>query len=208
MPRFLAALLAASAVTSFALADIAPPPPPKGKKYVNVTSEVKLGKDVKGYVFVLHQVTGPGAPKTATSKVELSSEKATTVIAGGRRNYAQLFAVPEDKAKEFKTDKDLFDAVTSQKVKGVQLLQFGGTATLSDTVKGDDVTWTYTITGIDEKGIKTDVTGDGSDEDPRAKRAEPKKRLALFEEPSYLIGGVAAAVAVTLGGLWLVRRKR
>ncbi len=203
MTRFFAALLAASVVAGFAAADIAPPPPPKGKKYVNVTSEVKVNKDVKGYVFVAQTTTGPGRPTVKTSKLDLG-EKATTVVTGGRRNYATLFAVPESAAKEFKTEKELLDAVTAKTVKGVQAIDLAGTATVSDAVKGESVTWTYAVTGVDEKGIKTDLSGDGVDE----KKGEPKKPLALLDQPGYLVGGIALALGITFGGLWLIRRKK
>ncbi len=204
MTRSLAAVVLAAVAASVATADIPPPPPPKGKKYVNVTHEVKVGKDVKGYVFVAQTTTGPGRPTTTSRKVELG-EKAVTVVTGGRRNYGVLYAVPEAAAKEYKSDKELYDAVAGKKVKGVHELTFSGTDTLSDTVKGDGVTWTHTITGIDEKGIKTDVKGDGVEKAEPEKKGEKKE---AFAAPGYLIGGAAAAVAVALGGLWLVRRKK
>jgi len=205
MTRFLTAAILAALAVSTASADIAPPPPPKGKKYVSVTHEVKLGKDVKGYVFVAQTTTGPGRPMVSTSKLELG-EKAATLTSGGRRNSATLYAVPEAAAKEYKTDKELFDAVTGKKVKGVQTLTVYGSATVNDTVKGDTVTWTYTITGIDDKGMKTDVSGDGYEE-PKKKEEKEEKKLT-FAEPGYLIGGLAVALCLAFGGLWLVRRKK
>ena len=205
MTRRLSALLLAALVAGPAAADLAIPPP-KGKKFVNVTSEVQLGKDVKGYVFVLQEWKGPGRPTSTTTKIDLTDAKATEVIAGGRRNSGALYAVPEAAAKEFKTDKELFDAVTARKVKGVQTLSLPGNTAVSDTVKGDAVRWTYTITGIDDKGIKTDVAGDGVEKKEEKKPGE-KKPLALAE-PGYLIGGVAAALAVAFGGLWLARRRK
>ena len=42
--------------------------------------------------------------------------------------------------------------------------------------------------------------------EPKSEKEEKKK--LVFAEPGYLIGGIAAAVAVALGGLWLVRRKK
>jgi hypothetical protein len=205
--RVLTTLAVLAAVGGFALADIAPPAPPKGKKYVNVASEVKLGKDVKvsDYVFVLEQVTYRPAPTRTGSKVELSADKATATNPGGRRSSAFLFAVPADKVKDYKSDEELQKALQQGKVKGAVNLSFPGTATVSDTVKGDTVTWTYTVTGIDEKGIKTEVSGDGTEK--KEEKKEEKKKLA-FAEPGYLIGGVALTVGVTLGGLWLVRRRK
>ena len=153
MNRFLAAVVVAALAASAAVADIPPPPPPKGKKYVTVNNEVVLGKDVTGYVFVQQSVTGPGRPVVTFSKLDLTPGKAKALPAGGRRNYVTLFAVPADAAKEFKTDADLFDALKANKVKGVHNIGFGGTATVSDAVKGDSVKWTTTITAVGEKGI-------------------------------------------------------
>ena len=115
MRRVLSVLVLAAFV-GVAVADIPPPPPPKGKKYVSVSNEVVLGKDVSGYVFVKQVNMIPGGGKTY-SKVELTS-KPTAIPEPARRTYVTLFAVPQDAAKDFKTDKDLFDAVGRQKGEG------------------------------------------------------------------------------------------
>lgn len=207
MPRLLSALVLL-AVAGIAAADIAPPPPPKGQKYVDVSSEVLLGKDVNvsGWVFVVQEWKGPGRPVSTVSKVELSEKKAVAVSGGGRRTSATLFAVPEAVAKEYKTDKELFAAVEGGKLKGVQKLAFEGSATVTDKVKGDTVTWTHTITGVDDKGIKSKVSGDGKSDAPDKPGEKPAKPVGF--EPGVLIGGMAAALAVCLGGLWLVRRRK
>ena len=58
----LLALLMVGLIAGVAVADIPPPPPPKGKKYVTVSSEVKLAKDVTGYLFVKETSNPPGRP--------------------------------------------------------------------------------------------------------------------------------------------------
>jgi hypothetical protein len=182
-------------------------PPPKGKKFVSVSYEVLASKDVKGYVFVIATTSGgrPGSQTTTYGKVELDEKKAAAMpIPTGRFGYTALMAVPEEAAKEYKTDKDLFDALKEKKVKGVQTLNLSTQGTVDEKVKENKVTWTYTVTGVDDKGVKTTVSGEGYEE-PK-KRGE-KKPLA-FAEPGYLIGGLAAAVGVTAGGLWLVRRRK
>ena len=57
----------------------------------------------------------------------------------------------------------VFAALEAKKVKGAQAFGFPSTATVADSVKGDPVKWTYTITGVDEKGIRTRVEGEGAD---------------------------------------------
>jgi hypothetical protein len=200
-PALVVVLLLANA----AAADIPPPPPPQGKKYVDVSSEVVLGKGVTGYVFVEHVGQGPGRPMFFYHRVELS-EKQSLTLPGGRRSYATLYAVPEAAAKEFKTDKDLFDALDANKVKGTFTIGFVGSATVSKKVKGDSVKWTYTITGIDAKdGITTKVEGDGYDEKPD--RPSEKNPLAMTG-PASCAAGVIAVVGLMFGGMWLVGRAR
>jgi hypothetical protein len=222
MKRFLA-LLTVVVVAGAAVADVPPPPPPKGKKYVSVSAEVVLGKDVTGYVFVQQVGTGLGRPMFTHEKLELTEGKAKAMAAGGRRTYVSLFAVPQDTAKEFKTDAELFEALGANKVKSAHRIGFPGTATVSDTIKGDSVKWTYTITAIDTKtGIKTKVEGEGY-EAPKdgtkkdAPKTGEKKDSPEDEEDAptttaprggMWIAGLAAFAALTLGGLWIAGRGR
>src|SRR6266540_5469228 len=144
MKRFLS-ILTLAAFAGVAVADIPPPPPPKGKKYVSVSNEVVLGTDVNGYVFVKQVNTFPGGRKPTYAKLELKADKPTAIPEPARRTFVNLFAVPQDAAKEFKSDEELFDALGAKKVKGVTSLGFSSTATVSDKVKGDSVKWTTTI---------------------------------------------------------------
>lgn len=201
MKTFFPALVAALLVASAATADIPPPAPPKGKKYVSVNNEVVLGKDVTGYVFVQQTVTGPGAPRFAHEKLDLAPGKAKALPPGGRRTYVTLFAVPDAIAKEYKSDADLFEALQANKVKGAHHLGFVSTATVSDAVKGDAVKWTTTVTEIDGKtGFRTKVEGEGHEEQ-KPPRSGPGA-------PPALAAGVAAALGALLGGFWLVGRVR
>jgi hypothetical protein len=204
----LLALFTVGLVAGVAVADVPPPPPPKGQKYVSVSNEVVLGKDVTGYVFVQQVSTGL-RDRFTYEKLELTADKAKAVAAGGRRNYVTLFAVPQDAAKGFKTDADLFDALGANKVKGAHKLGFSSTATVSDAVKGNSVKWTYTITAIDTKdGIKAKVEGEGA-EQPADKPGtkEPGKDQPPAPVGLWMAGGTTA-LAVMLGGLWVVGRTR
>ncbi len=204
MNRFLA-LLTVGLIAGVATADAAPPPPPKGMKYVSVSNEVVLGKDVTGYVFVQQVGTRPGTPKFTYSKVELTTQKPVAMAASGRRTFVTLIAVPQDAAKEFKTDADLFAALEANKVKGAHPLDFASTATVPDTVKGDSVKWTHTVTAIDPKGgIKTKVEGEGAEQ---ATEKPGKKNKPPAPGVSWMAGG-ATALAVLLGGFWLASRAR
>jgi hypothetical protein len=192
----LLALLTVGAVAGVAVADVPPPPPPKGQKYVSVSSEVILGKGVSGYTFVQQVGMFPGGGATF-NKLDLSDKKATAMAAGGRRRFVNLLAVPQDEAKGFATDDDLFSALKANKVKGAHHIGFPGTATVSDTVKGDAVKWTYTITAIDTKGIKTTVEGEGAPK-PTARPEKAPANDSPDEE-----GAPGAAVAAPRGGMWI-----
>lgn len=205
MNKLLIVLAAALLVARAATADIPPPPPPKGTKYVSVNNEVVLGKDVTGYVFVQRVGQGPGAPHFTYNKVELAPGKAVAMPAAGRYTYVSLLAVPQDAAKEFKTDAELFDALKANKVKGVQSVGFAGTDTVPDAVKGQSVTVTHTITAIGAPGIKTKVEGEGLP--PAGKPAEKDSPLT-GSAPGRWVAVVAASAAALLGGLWVVGRGR
>jgi hypothetical protein len=199
----LLALLTVGLIAGVAVADGLPPPPPKGKKYVSVNNEVVLGKDVTGYVFVQETGRVPAGGTTYT-KLELTADKAMAIAAGGRRTYASLVAVPQDAAKEFKTDAELFDALKAKKVTGAVRLAFTGTATVSDTVKGDSVKWTHTITAIDAKGIKEKVEGEGAEQSAE----KPKRGERPLAHVETWVAGAALALGLMLGGLWLAGRAR
>ncbi len=200
MRQLLAALVAGLLVAGTALADIPPPPPPKGKKYVDVSNEVVLGKDVSGYVFVTHVSTFP-AREDKFAKTELPAGKAVALPAGGRRTSVELLAVPQDAAKEFKTDADLFDALKGNKVKGAHRVYFASSATVADTVKDKAVKWTHTITAIDKDGVKKKIEGEGY-EPPAEKKDKPPVLAGSW------VAGAAAALALVLGGLWVAGRSR
>src|SRR4051812_23627164 len=182
----LLALLTVAVFAGDAVADIPPPPPPKGKKYVSVSSEVVLAKDVTGYVFVKQTGSGPGRPMFSYEKLDLTADKARAISSGGRRTYATVIAVPQDVAKEFKADADLFAALEGNKVKGAHRLGVSGTATVSDTIKGDSVKWTYTATAVGKDGIKSKVEGEGYERPPEKKPKaadKPEQNDSPEDEP-------------------------
>lgn len=188
------------ATAGVALADVAPPPPPKGYKYISVTNELIVAKDVTGYVFVQQVTNYRPAPQNSYSKIEPKDGKPVAVAAGGRRVYVQLIAVPADAANAFEKDADLFDALEKKKVKGVHSFGFTGTATVPDTIKGESVKWTTTVTAIGAKGIEKKVAGDGYGMEPKGTRPQA--------QGGPLVAGVLAALALALGGAWFVGRTR
>jgi hypothetical protein len=200
MTRSVLALGLLLATAGVALADIAPPPPPKGFQYISVTNQLVISKEVSGYTFVQHVTNYRPAPQHTFSKLEVKGDKGLAIPPGGRRVAVALIAVPTEVAKEFKTDQDLFDALEQRKVKGAHALTFTGTATVPDSIKGESVKWTTTVTAIDEKGIQSKVEGEGYGQGPKEKRPQASA--------GPVAAGVLAALALALGGAWFVGRAR
>lgn len=189
------------ATAGIALADIPPPPPPKGFKYISVENELVVAKEVSGYVFVQQvQSFPPRDGGTTFTKLTVSTTKAIPIAASGRRTFVQLIAVPADAAKGYAKDEELFDALEKKKVKGAHALGFTGTATVPDSIKGEKVKWTTTVTAIGETGIEKKVEGEGYGQEPKAKRPQA--------QAGSVVAGVLAALALALGGAWFVGRTR
>jgi hypothetical protein len=202
MNRFVVVLFALAVLASAVKADIPPPAPPIGKKYVSVDHEVVLSKEVPGYVFVVQSNFGPGRPIITHHKLELPVGKAVAIDVGGKHG-SSLYAIPEATAREFKTDQELFDALKKGTVPGVQRIGFGATATVSRRVLGNSVKWTHTITSIDANGIHTKVEGKGY-EPPES--PEKNDKLHARGWPCATFG--ALSLAMLFGGLWRVSRNR
>lgn len=60
---------------------------------------------------------------------------------------------------------------------------FGGTAVVSEGVKGGSVAWTHTITAIDDKGVTRQVEGAGAPQ-PGAKKGRPDREDLPQDTPS------------------------
>ena len=210
MIRFVAPLFAVAVLANAVRADIPPPPAPFGKKYVSVSHEVVVGKDVSGYVFVLHVSHGRGAPRTTHTKWELTVGKAVPIPVGEKYS-STLCAVPQDAAKAFGTDQELIDALLANKLTGVHSISFYPTETVSKRVLGRSVKWTHTITAIDpQNGIREKVEGRGAERpaDKSKNKDQPDKKDQPRARAETWMAGGAAALAVLLGGFWLADRTR
>jgi len=199
--RFLATLSVLTVAVGVASADLAVPPP-KGKKFVPVSSTVKLEKEIKGYT-LFTRANAPGQRGALPKQFDLSTEKAVAVPEWGGRNMS-LYAVPDDMVSKLKTADDWNKAIADKK-SVIQIHDFAAKETIDDKDERKKVERAFVIQGVDEKGIKVvEVKEDKGEPKPEKKE---EKKLA-FAEPGYLIGGLAAALAATFGGLWLVRRKK
>ena len=190
-----------------AVADIAPPPPPKGEKYVAVTHEVLLGSDIKGFTFV-ESVSGfGGGAAIKYRKLELSTTKPVAITQPGRRVGVVLFAVAERDVKKYKNDEALFKALGEQKIDDVHAIGFDATTSIKTTDKRDSVKWTHTITSINGKnGMSTKTVGDGYRD--RKFPTDGPGETPTASQSKFWIAGVAFALAIAGAGLWFARRSR
>lgn len=197
-------LLAAHA----AIADVRPPFE-KGEKFANIRNEVVLGPDVTGYVFV--QATESG-PNSIYNKLDLTTETAKELDHTHVTVY--LIAVPQDIAKEFKTEDELFEALRAKSVKGTHRIKFvNEQIVVSDKVEGDLFARTHIITAIDAKdGIKTKIEKDYElSADKLLKEIRSEQPLSQSGNVNFItagIAGMAAFAAIAIGGFWLVGRSR
>jgi hypothetical protein len=214
--RLLALLAAVFAVAGNVLADSAPEPPPKGKKYVNVEISAAVDGGVTGYVFVMSVAEGQGAgpPHVSYSSIKLG-EKPVALSAYGktdvvpdpldrrRKGVSNLFAIPVDAAKKYATERELTDAVAAGTVPGMHRLGLVGIDIIALDDKRAVIPWKYTITAIDPKtGIAVKKERDGKPFEGK----EPQARDASGMH--WLMGGVFASAAIVSLGLWLAGRQR
>jgi hypothetical protein len=219
------AFLAALSFVANVLADAAPEPPPKGKKYVNVENSVAVDKSVTGYVFVMSVAEGrrAGPPDVTYLSIKLG-EKPLVLSAYGKievvpgpldrhlKAVTNVFTIPADAAKKYDSEKELLNAVAARTVPGMHRLGL----TCIDTIASDDkrksIPWTYTITAIDAKtGITATKERDGKPVEAKEPGTDPddhEPQVRDVGNAHWMIGGFFATAAFVSSGLWLVGRKR
>ena len=218
------ALLAALTFVANVLADAAPEPPPKGKKYVIIEYSAAVDKSVTGYVFaqMVAEGRGGGGPHVTYSVIKLG-EKPVALSGGGKANenadpfargrkvVASVVAIPEETAKKFATEKELTDALVGGSVQGIHRLRLTGLDIIDKDDKRKTIPWKYTITAIDAKtGITATKERDGKPfegKEPGEGAESDEPQVRDVSETRWLIGGFFATAAFVSMGLWLVRRK-
>lgn len=205
--RLLVSFVAFGLVSNQLRADLAPPPPPKGMKYVSIENWVALENEITGYVFYVI-VNGPefGVPPTkySTTYSRLTlSEKPQKLPTRYRRTWVSLIAVPEDAAKQYANEKDLLEAIEKEKIKGVHYLNFDANDLTSETDKRESIAWTHTITAVDGKnGFLTKTERDGKP------IGNPQLSRLLVDSPRFICSASFATLSLITLGLWLARRSR
>jgi hypothetical protein len=199
--RFLSVLAVSAAVVGVAAADIAVPPP-KGKKFLPVGSTVKLDREAKGYTLYTRAIA-PGQWGAMPAKFEVGTEKAVAVPEWGSRTMG-LYAIPDELAAKI-TTADQFNKALQDKKAGILAHEFPAQEAVDAKDERKKIDRAFVIKGVDAKdGITVEeLKGEGKEE-----KKDDKKEPEAAAQPGVLVGGLALAAGVTLGGLWLVRRKK
>ncbi len=199
----LLAIAALIALTSAAIADIAPP---KGLKRVTQDNKITTAKDYPGYNFYI--VSGD---KAEAAKLDA---KTPLVISGagrgGRYGFLQLVAVPNGSAARYGSDKEFIEAIVSGKVMGMLKTKAGMSAqtTIKDSDARKTVVQEYTLESIDAKEgvVIKPVKGDAPKSAPP--KEEEEAATALVPRGGVWVAGLAATASTVMGGFWIARRNR
>jgi hypothetical protein len=202
MTRSILALTVLGLAMSDARADVAPP---KGQVRVPVDYVISTNKDYPDYVFVVVI----GADAEWSKKAELTKDKPLRIEAagrGGRARLCWLAAVPADAAKGFKSDKELFQAVIDRKIPGLVTTKDTGFSPFTVRSEKDApklIEEKYKLDRLDKEAgivLSAEKVGRADDPDPHGLKEESAVRWA--------VAGVAAALAVSGLGLWLIGRRK
>jgi hypothetical protein len=213
MNRILLVAVVALTAVGVARADLLPP----GVKNIPINYSVVTDKEHPEYVFFT--LGGNGSVKA----VKLDPKTPLEIPGSGAigrgpvprpgdtrtRPYRStvLVAVPKDAAKGYASEKEFHAALDAEKVAGmVQSSPLSDHEQVKDTNPTKSVARKYKLEKIDPKGgltlteVKQPKAGGGSEEEEEA--AAPARPWGMWA------AGVSAALGVTLGGLWIVRRRR
>lgn len=208
MQRMLAALSIGVLAVGIAQADIGPP---KGFKRVTVDYKIVAEKDYPDYQFFT--VIGGGGKKAPKGKgvtaVKLDSKTPVVITGAGRGGVGRLctlVAVPKDAAKSFDSEADFLEAVRTNQIEGTirSKNNFAPFTNVKDSDTRKVIVTEYSLDKIDKKqGIVLVPKKESSEESE-----EPVGVTAYTPRGGMLIAGLAAALGVMLGGLWLSGRGR
>jgi hypothetical protein len=227
-----AALLFALCATSFARADVGPPP---GKKVVPVTTVVEVTEDFPDFAFFAVTFSStPGPPpyggSSSSPTLHFFVPGTTIKWTGGRRSGGGLYAIPRAEA-----EKDLYwkgylkrfeeqnprkhtsigtsdevwvaraGAVAKGEIPGAVSTRFGGSEQLPVSDPREAITETFRVVRT-PAGVAF-VKPDAPPQDGRAEGDPALDPPAAFPWKWVAVGALAS-VGVILGGVWLIVRNR
>lgn len=208
MTRLLAAA-AALLVAGTALADIGPPP---GFIRVPVEYKITTEKEIADYAFYTVNFLGDPAKEL---KIDPKTPGEIKPPAAGARSGLRLVAVPKDAAKKFDSEKDFLAAVAKDKVSGAVWAKatFYGRKEVKEAGAPKVIVVEQKIEKVD---AKEGIVFAKAAADPNAPPPPPgcdvddeaATPTAYAPKGGTWVAGVAGALAVVFGGLWIARRGR
>lgn len=206
--RSIIALTFGCVLSSVAVADVAPPPPPKGMKYVKVIHKFATESEIPDYGFYTI-ITEPGDKHTIKA-VELTPKSSVEwdPTKFHRRAFFKLTAVPKGAAKKYDTEKAFFFALRLGNVEGqAETKDDFWRFPLAPETEKDTVEGLYKITKVSEKeGIVIPVTYKRPKLEPGCEVNEDGS-ISSAPRSGMWVTGLALAAAFVTGGLWLSRRR-
>lgn len=194
--------------------------PPAGFKRVVVDHKITTDKEISDYTFYTVIYGGKGGPKVTEVKLD---PKTAIEIPGVRRTgvgrQGWLVAVPKDAAKKYDSEKAFNEAIQKGKVEGLARTKgnLDSTDTVKDTDKRDTIVKEHKFDKIDGAAIVLITKKDEGASEPKKdgdKKDSPDEDDATPGVTAYTprgglwMAGLATALAVMLGGTWLVGRTR
>ena len=199
----------------FAQADLLPP----GTKNIAIDYKIETDKEYPDWVFFTVRGSGGVMKVQLDPKTPLVIKGSEAIGAGpaiqkgekprklGYRSSA-LVAIPKDAEKEYKTEKELHEAIGQFEAKG--LVRVKDAFSDHENVKANDpqksITQHYRITKIDPKdGIALEAIK--SDDTKPEEEADPVTFLG--QKPFvWIAAGLAVAGVLGFAGFWFTRRGR
>lgn len=207
MLRCLCSLAIVAGFTSFALADIPPPPPERGFKRVPLEHLLKLEKEIPGYKFYTYRGT-VGGGDSIQEELKLGTEKGIVVPSSSSPSLRTgVVAVSDKVLEEFKTLENLAKLLSWKNKDplpaGFVVYSTRGT---SQDLKANDprskVENVITISADEKAGVKFTAA-----ETPAPAGKDAPSESSTQPPAAMLIGGIAMSLAVVTSGLWWFRRK-
>ncbi len=216
MYRTLLASVFALLIVTVASADLRPP---MGVKTVQLDHKITTDKEYPDYLFFT--VTGGKGQRAKLTPVKLDPKNPATLSGAGRSagigRQGSLVAVPKDAEKKYDSEEKFHAAIKDRNVEGLiaTKVNLDSQAAIKETDKRTVVVYEVIVEKVDPKeGIVVKLKRD----EPAPEKKEGEKKDSPDEDSpdatastprgGMLVAGLAAALAVMLGGLWLVGRKR
>lgn len=217
MNRLLATIVALI-VAGTALADIAPPIP-KGLKRVPLSHKITTEAGFPDYsLFVVEKAFVTGKSSLTARPVTLDAKTPLVLVTSAGASVSksyELVAVPKEAGKNYGTEKEFYAAVADGKVAGLvkakTVIQGGASTNIKEGDPRKEVVAEYKIEKIDPKdGIvfAKEKADPNVPPPPGCDTEDEVTPTAFAPKGGTWVAGLAGALAVVFGGLWVARRGR